>query len=87
MEKEIFIGYIGEPKWENTKCEKGTFHKKWRKEDVLHLYQGLIKYGYTLQFLRYHFNNKYTEQQIKRRLKYEEKIRPQLINKTMNLKL
>ena len=60
-----------------------NYKKWWRKEDVKELYKGLIKYGYNIPLLEYHLNYKWSQKQIRLRLKYEYKVRPKTIEKAM----
>lgn len=63
-----------------------NYKRWWKKEDVLKLYQGIVKFGYNLDLLELWFEHKWTIQQIKRKIKSEEKKRPNAIIKAMERK-
>ena len=60
-----------------------SYKKWWKKDDIKKLYKGLMKYGYDISFIEKYMDYKWTRDQIRRRLKYENQIRPHLIEKAM----
>lgn len=57
-----------------------NYRKRWTKDDLKKLYKGIVIYGLNLQFLVYWMDHKFTRRQIHYKIKYEEKIRPHMIN-------
>jgi len=60
-----------------------NYKKRWRKEDILKLYRGILELGYNIELLEIYLNYKWSPKQIKDKIKREEKIRPELIAKAM----
>lgn len=83
---EIEIGKLFTFKNDKEKKPK-NYRKKWKKDDLIKLYQGIMKIGYNTELLSIWFNFKWTPKQIKDKIKREEKIRPDLIAKAMLGKL
>lgn len=85
---EIEVGNRNEKsdEYKPQKTRPINYKRWWRKEDVLKLYQGIVKFGYNLELLELWFEHKWTTQQIKRKIKSEEKKRPDAIIKAMDRK-
>lgn len=63
-----------------------SYHCWWKKEDLKQLYVALTVCGYNIELITKYLNYKWTYEQIRRKLKTEYRIRPQLIEKAMLLK-
>lgn len=60
-----------------------NYKRWWKKEDIKCLYKGLMKYGYDISFIERYMNYEWSRDQIRRRLHYEYKIRPRLVERAM----